>query len=75
MTNVIKDVELLAVATKNNIRRGVRKLNLRKKYEGEGKLTALLDVKIWKYEIRSQVSDLGVSIARCDVIIKILKKL
>jgi len=34
-----------------------------------------MDVKIWKYEIKSQVADLGVSITNCNKIIVILKKL
>jgi len=75
LSSTIKDVELLAQYTKNNIRRSVRKLNLRKRYEGEGKLNPLMDVKIWKYEIKSQVSDLGISIEKCNEVIKKLKTL
>jgi hypothetical protein len=58
LMNQIKDVELLATSTKDNLRRSIRKLDLRKKFiEGEG-LSANTDEKIWKYEIKQQVNDL-----------------
>jgi hypothetical protein len=53
LSNTIKDVELLAKSTKNNLRRSIRKLNLRKKYTDADKLKASTDRKIWKYEIKS----------------------
>lgn len=34
-----------------------------------------MDVKIWKYEIKTQVADLGRSVEKCNAIIVILKKL
>jgi hypothetical protein len=61
LANAIKDVELLATTTKDNIRRSVRKLDLRKSYMDGSKgkpLTPSLDVKIWKYEIKCQNNDL-----------------
>lgn len=58
LANQIKDVELMAQTTKDNLRRSVRKLNLRKRYEGEGRLSPTMDVKIWKYEIKTQLADL-----------------
>lgn len=75
LMNTIKDVELLATSTKDKLRRSVRKLDLRKKYEMGGKLTANTDVKIWKYEIKYQLADLTNSQDRCLEIIKILMKL
>lgn len=73
--NQIKDVNLLAQTTKDGIGRAVRKLNLRKKYEGNGKLTPTFDVKIWKYEIKTQNSELAEQIKKGRAIIAILEKL
>ena len=53
LSNLVKDVALLASSTKSNLRRSIRKLDLRAKYEGTDKLTPEMDVKIWKYEIKS----------------------
>jgi len=55
LSNTIKDVELLASSTKSNLRRSVRKLDLRKRYvDDAGKeLKPTTDLKIWKYEIKS----------------------
>ena len=65
LANIIKDVELLAQSTKDNIGRSVRKLNLRKKYDDKGKLTPSFDAKIWKYEVKNQVSDLTNQFEKC----------
>lgn len=75
--NAIKDVELLAQTTKDNLRRSVKKLELRKKYEENGKIVAKpnLDVKIWKYEIKYQTQDLEQSLEKCDAIVKVLEAL
>lgn len=77
LSNTIKDVQLLASSTKSNLRRSVRKLNLRKKYLDDDKkeLKPSTDLKIWKYEIKSQIADLTVSLEKCDAIIVVLKDL
>jgi DNA repair ATPase RecN len=75
LANQIKDVELMAQTTKDNLRRSVRKLNLRKKYEGTPKLSPSFDVKIWKYEIKTQLSDLQTQLEKANAIIKVLEKL
>lgn len=53
LSNTIKDVELLAASTKQNLRRSIRKLNLRAKYLDNGKITPTFDAKIWKYEVKT----------------------
>ena len=53
----------------------MRKLDLRKRYEDAGKLTANTDEKIWKYEIKYQLSDLTSSQQKCHEVIRILMKL
>jgi hypothetical protein len=72
LSNLIKDVSLLASSTKSNLKRSIRKLNLRAKYEqDDGKvLTAVMDTKIWKYEIKSQIADLTKSQEGANTIIK-----
>lgn len=75
LSNAIKDVELLADTTKNNLRRSIRKLNLRKKYLTEDRLKPNTDAKIWKYEVKSQIADLTVSYDRCTAIVGVLDKL
>jgi hypothetical protein len=73
--NQIKDVSLLATTTKDGIARAVRKLNLRKRYLDEDRITPTFDVKIWKYEIKTQNNELGVQIQKGRAIIAILEKL
>lgn len=75
LSNTINDVELLAETTKLNLRRSVRKLGLRDKLKKKGSLSPTYDLKIWKYEIKSQIADLGVSLERCNEIVKVLKKI
>lgn len=65
LMNTIKDVELLAQSTMDNLSRSVKKLNLRKKYLDQDRLKASTDEKIWKYEIKYQISDLTNSMTRC----------
>jgi hypothetical protein len=78
LANAIKDTELLAQTTKDNLRRSMRKLKLRKDY-ADGKkskpLKPLMDLKIWKLEIKYQSSDLGQSLDTCNKIVKVLEKL
>lgn len=38
-------------------------------------MTPLIDVKIWKYECKSQIADLGVSLEKCNAIVAVLEKL
>lgn len=75
LSNQIKEVELLAQTTLDNIGRSVRKLNLRKKYELNGRMTPTFDVKIWKLEVRNQKNDLETQLAQCKKIIGILEAL
>jgi hypothetical protein len=76
LANTVKEVELLATTTKNNISRSVKRLNLRKRYLGTpGKLTPLIDAKIWKYEVKYQESDLETQIEKCDLIVATLKNI
>jgi len=78
LANAIKDTELLAQTTKDNLNRSVRKLNLRQKYaDGEKSrpLTPTMDLKIWKLEIKYQSSDLGQSLDTCNKIVGVLEKL
>lgn len=75
LSNAIKDVELLATTTKDNLRRSIRKLDLRKKYLDGDRLKPNTDAKIWKYECKSQVADLGMSLDKCNAIVVILEKL
>jgi hypothetical protein len=58
LANAIKDVELLAQTTKDNLRRSIKKLHLRKKYLDGDRLKPSTDAKIWKYEVKYQNSDL-----------------
>jgi len=53
LTNMIKDVEMLASNTKDNLRRSIRKMDLRKKKLNDGVLTPTFDRKIWKYEAKA----------------------
>ena len=75
LANAIKDVELLATTTRDNLGRSMRKLNLRKRYEEKGRLKPSTDAKIWKYEIRYQEQDLTQSLEKCNGIVKVLEKL
>jgi DNA repair ATPase RecN len=75
LANQIKDVELMAQTTKDNLRRSVRKLNLRKKYEGTPKLSPSFDVCSTKYEIKTQLADLQTQLEKANAIIKVLEKL
>jgi hypothetical protein len=75
LRNTIQDVKLLATTTKENLGKSIRKLELREKYDGKGKLNANMDEKIWRYEIKYQVGQLEDSLAKCQTIIGILKKL
>jgi len=75
LANAIKDVELLAQTTKDNLRRSIKKLNLRKKYLDGDKLKPSTDAKIWKYEVKYQNSDLLQSLEKCNAIVKVLEKL
>jgi hypothetical protein len=75
LANSIKDVELLAQTTKDNLRRSIKKLNLRKKYLDGDKLKPSTDAKIWKYEVKYQNSDLQQSLDKCNAIVKVLEKL
>ena len=51
LLSTMQEVQLLAKSTKDNLKRSVRKLSLRKQYEGSG-LNASIDEKIWKYEVK-----------------------
>lgn len=75
--NAIKDVELLAQTTKDNLNRSIKKLNLRKKYEEKGTLASKpnTEIKIWKYEIKYQSQDLATSLEKCNLIVKVLEDL
>lgn len=70
----IKEVELLAKSTKSNIKKSVRKLNIRKKYE-DGDIPASIDEAVWQYQVKYQISSLKNSMTRCGEITKILLKL
>ena len=50
----VKDVELLASTTKDNLANSVKRLNLRKKYLDDGRLKPNTDAKIWKYQVKYQ---------------------
>jgi hypothetical protein len=65
-------VELLASSTKNNLRRSIRKLDLRIKYVAGDRLTPATDMKIWKYEVKSLHADLSLSTEKSSAILKIL---
>jgi len=58
LANSIKDVELLATTTKDNLRRSIKKLALRKRYLEGDRLKPSTDAKIWKYEVKYQSADL-----------------
>ena len=75
LSNLVKDVELLAESTKSKLKRSVRKLNLRKKYLDEDRLKPTTDVKIWKYEVKSQIADLTTSLEKCDALVIVLEEL
>lgn len=75
LMNTIKDVELLATSTKDNLRRAIRKLDLRKKYIAGDGLNANTDAKIWKYEIKTQINNLTNSQEKCNRIVAHLRKL
>jgi hypothetical protein len=75
LRNTIQDVKLLATTTKENLGKSIRKLDLRKKYDGKGKLNANMDEKVWRYEIKYQLGQLEDSLAKCKTIIGILKQL
>jgi len=77
LSNSIQDVSLLADSTKENAQKTLRKLGLRDKLKGKGKLASkpILDIKIWQYAIRRQIEDLTGSLTKCDTIIEFLKTL
>lgn len=75
LLNTIKDVELIAQSTKDNLKRAVRKLNLRKRFKDADRLKASTDEKIWQYEIKYQIQNLTSSQNRCLEVIKRLMKL
>jgi DNA repair ATPase RecN len=64
---LIKDVNVQAEQTKDNLARVIRKLFMRKKFAA--RLTALQDVKIWQYEVKSLIADLEFSSGKLDIII------
>jgi len=73
LANLIKDVNVHAEGTKDNLHRVKSKLFLRKKYEK--KLTARQDVKIWQYETKTLIADLEYSSKKLDPIIHEIDKL
>jgi len=46
---------------------------LRNKIKYQGKLTPAPDIKIWKYEMKTQIADLGKSLEECEKIVKVLE--
>jgi len=50
-------------------------LNLREDKLKKGALKPTTDVKIWKYEVKSQIADLTVSLEKCNEIVKVLEEL
>lgn len=75
LSSTMTDIELMVSSTKNNIRRELRKLSLRKKYVVGDRLTPATDIKIWKYEVKSLHADLLTSTEKSSAILKILTKL
>lgn len=73
--NQIKDVELMATTTKDNLRRSFKKLELRKRYLGSDRLKPVTDAKIWKFEIKNQQNDLATQLEKANAIIAVLTKL
>ena len=58
LSNAIKDVELTAQSTRDNMSRTIRKMKLRARYVKAKKLKDSTDAKIWKYAFRYMKSDL-----------------
>lgn len=75
---------MLATTTRDNFRKSIGKLDLRKSYadgtklgaDGKPKpLTPNMDEKVWRYEIKYNISQLEASLEECDKIIAQLKVL
>lgn len=50
-------------------------MNLREDKLKKGALKPTTDAKIWKYEVKSQIADLTVSLEKCNEIVKVLEEL
>lgn len=55
--NAVTDVQNLASSTKVNAERSERKLQMRKKYVGTGKLKPATDAKLWSMVTKTLQSD------------------
>lgn len=77
LAGLITDVELLADSTKSNLSKAFRKLALRKKYlnDPSKEVTPKFDLKIWKYEVKSQIGDINQSLIKCTKLVEDLVKL
>jgi phage host-nuclease inhibitor protein Gam len=77
LANIIQDISLLADTTANDAHKTIRTLGLRNKLLKKGSLRASpeKDLKIWSMAIKSQVQSLEASVAKADLIIKVLSKL
>jgi len=73
LANLIKDVNVHASGTHDNLDRVKRKLFLRQKYAA--RLTPRQDVKIWQYETKTLIADLKYSSDALGPIIQAIDKL
>lgn len=56
--NTVTDVTNMSSSTKSNAGRAERKIRLREKYVGTGKLKIATDAKLWGFVIKAAKSDL-----------------
>jgi hypothetical protein len=73
--NFIKDVQLMAVSTKDNLSRIERSINLREKYMSKLEDNPAMDIKLWKKIYGSFVSDLKYQMETIQKLLGTLKEI
>lgn len=61
LSGLIKDVDVHATSTHDNLERVKRKLFLRQKYAGTNRWSPKADMKVWQYEVATLIDDLQFS--------------
>jgi len=75
ISNLVKDTELIATSTKNNLSRLHRRMALRLKYQGTEKLEGSTDFKIWYYLVKSFSADVDYQVENIKKVLTVLDKL
>jgi hypothetical protein len=70
ISNVIKDIQVMVVSTKDNLSRIDRTFVLRHKYAAKIEANPSMDVKLWKKIYTSFVNDLAYQVEKITEIVK-----